>query len=59
MDELLDAMEVGTILRLHANSVHRLVAKGALKSLKVGGRRLFSRSEVEKWIHKKNRAKNK
>jgi excisionase family DNA binding protein len=57
MDELLDAMQVGTMIHLHANSVHRLVSRGELKSLKVGGRRLFSKSEVEKWIQKKNRAK--
>lgn len=57
MDELLDAMQVGTMIHLHANSVHRLVSKGELKSLKVGRRRLFSKSEVQKWIQKQNRVK--
>jgi excisionase family DNA binding protein len=55
MDELLDAMQVGTILHVHANSVHRLVAKGELKSLKVGSRRLFSKTEITRYIQKKNR----
>lgn len=54
MDELLNAMQVGTIIHMHANSVQRLASKGLLKSLKVGRRRLFSKSEVEKWIKKQN-----
>lgn len=59
MDELLDSMQVGAMVHMHANSIHRLVARGELKSLKVGRRRLFSKSEVEKWIQKQNRTKNK
>lgn len=57
--KLLDAMEVGALIHLHANSVHRLVSKGELKSLKIGRRRLFSRTEVEKWISKQNRQGSK
>jgi excisionase family DNA binding protein len=54
MDELIDAMEVARIIHLHANSVHRLVSKGKLKSIKIGRRRLFSKREIEKWIEKQN-----
>ena len=42
--------EVAAYLRLHPITVHRFVATGALRSLKIGGALRFNREDVERFV---------
>ena len=43
---LLAAKEVAAILRVHVNQVYKLAIGGELRSVKVGGRRMFFEEDV-------------
>lgn len=58
-EELLDSMQAGAFLHLHACTINSLAKKGELKSLKVGRKRLYMKSDLLRWLRKKNRAENK
>ncbi len=48
--ELLNVIEVASLLQLHAMTVYRLVREGKLPGFKVGGRWRFHRSALEDWM---------
>ncbi|MBE0426354.1 MAG: helix-turn-helix domain-containing protein [Nitrospirae bacterium] len=55
MDKLLSVTQSAALLDLHPVTLQRAIAKGELKSLKVGRRRLISTSQLEAWIKKINK----
>jgi excisionase family DNA binding protein len=48
--ELLNRIEVATLLRLSPRTIDTLVASDAIPSFKVGGSRRFRRDEVLAWM---------
>lgn len=48
--ELLNRIEVATLLRLSPRTIDTLVASDAIPSFKVGGSRRFRRDEVLAWL---------
>lgn len=51
-DDILDAEEVGRLLRVHQRTVIRLAGLGQLPGFKVGGQWRFERQDIEKYIKK-------
>ncbi len=49
-DKMLDIQDVATFLRVTPRSIHRWVKAGKIKSIKVGGIRLFSNNEILRFI---------
>jgi excisionase family DNA binding protein len=48
--ELLNRIEVATLLRLSPRTIDTMVASDAIPSFKVGGSRRFRRDEVLAWL---------
>lgn len=51
-EDVLDAKEVGKILKVHSRTVIRLAEKGELKAFRVGDLWRFRRSDIEEYIDK-------
>lgn len=51
-EELLDSMQAGTFLHMHASRVNALAKSGDLKSVKVGRKRLYAKSDLLRWVRK-------
>jgi len=49
-EQPLTADEIGASLRMHPDTVRRLTLAGKLPGVKVGGRFLYFRSQVETWL---------
>ncbi|MGM4982423.1 helix-turn-helix domain-containing protein [Rhizobium sp. 11_C7_N12_5] len=49
-DDIITIREVAEYLRLKEKTAYALVAKGEIPGFKVGGSWRFRRSELEKWI---------
>jgi excisionase family DNA binding protein len=45
--------ELAGVLRCQPEKVYRLAARGELPSYKVEGRRLFSQTEVARWLERR------
>ena len=50
IDDILDAEEVGKMLRIHSRTVIRLANQGELPGFKVGGQWRFRRKDIEDYI---------
>jgi excisionase family DNA binding protein len=50
IDDILDAEEVGKMLRIHSRTVIRLANQGKLPGFKVGGQWRFRRKDIEDYI---------
>ncbi|HZS79172.1 MAG TPA: helix-turn-helix domain-containing protein [Ktedonobacteraceae bacterium] len=53
--EILDAEEVGEMLRIHPRTVIRLANQGELPGFKVGGQWRFKRQDIEDYIEEQKR----
>jgi excisionase family DNA binding protein len=51
-DDILDAEEVGKLLRIHPRTVTRLASQGKLPGFKVGDQWRFRREAIEEYIRK-------
>ncbi|MDH3600357.1 MAG: helix-turn-helix domain-containing protein [Candidatus Tectomicrobia bacterium] len=49
-ETLLTAAEVAQHLRLHVETVYRLIQKASLPAVKVGGQWRFRVSEIDQWL---------
>lgn len=49
-DNILDAEEVGKLLRIHPRTVIRLAGQGEIPGFKVGGQWRFKRQDIEDYI---------
>lgn len=56
-DELLDSMEAGMFLRMHASRLNALAKSGQIKSVKIGKRRLYAKSDLLRWFKKQSQKK--
>ena len=55
MDELISMTQGASFCGVHLVTLQRAVAKGELKSSKIGRRRLVSKGSLQKWISQQNR----
>lgn len=55
MDELLSMTQGAAACGVSSITIQRAIAKGELKSLKIGRRRLVSKTSLQHWIEKQNR----
>jgi excisionase family DNA binding protein len=55
MEALVTRKEVARLLRCSLASLHRMMRQEALPSLKVGGKTLFRRADLEMWLHARAR----
>jgi excisionase family DNA binding protein len=55
MEALVTRKEVARLLRCSLASLHRMMRQEALPSLKVGGKTLFRRADIEMWLHARAR----
>ena len=51
-EELLDSMQAGTFLHMHASRINALAKSGDIKSIKVGRKRLYAKSDLLRWFKK-------
>lgn len=51
-DEILDADEVGKMLKIHPRTVKRLANQGELPGFKVGGQWRFRREAIDEYIRR-------
>ncbi|HKF35791.1 MAG TPA: helix-turn-helix domain-containing protein [Ktedonobacteraceae bacterium] len=51
-DDILDADEVGRILKIHPRTVKRLASQGMLPGFRVGGQWRFRRGALEEYIRR-------
>ncbi len=49
-DEFLTTKELAKLLRASEVWIKQLVKKGAVPSYKVGGKRLFKKKEIDRWL---------
>lgn len=54
-DDILDAEDVGGLLRIHPRTVIRLATQGQLPGFKVGGQWRFKRQDIENYIEEQKR----
>lgn len=54
-NEILDADEVGKMLKIHPRTVKRLAGQGELPGFKVGGQWRFRREAIEEYIRRQER----
>lgn len=54
-DDILDAEEVGKLLRIHQRTVIRLASQGQFPGFKVGGQWRFKRQDIEDYIEEQKR----
>jgi len=54
-NDILDAEEVGVLLRIHPRTVIRLASQGQLPGFKVGGQWRFKRLDIENYIEEQKR----
>jgi excisionase family DNA binding protein len=54
-NDVLDAEEVGRLLRVHQRTVIRLASQGQLPGFKVGGQWRFKRQDIEDYIEEQKR----
>lgn len=52
-EEIFDSMQAGAFLKMHASRVNALACIGEIKSVKVGRKRLYAKSDLLKWLRKK------
>ncbi len=52
IDDILDADEVGKMLKIHPLTVKRLAGQGELPGFKVGGQWRFRREAIEEYIRR-------
>lgn len=52
LPKFLTVDELAAVLRCQPEKVYRLAARGELPSYKVEGRRLFSETEIAKWLER-------
>jgi len=55
MDELFSMTQAASFCGVHLVTLQRAVAKGELRSLKIGRRRLVSKGSLQRWIERQNR----
>ncbi len=55
INDILDADEVGKMLRVHPRTVIRLANQGELPGFKVGGQWRFMRRDIENYIEEQKR----
>ena len=55
MDELFSMTQGASFCGIHLVTLQRAVAKGELRSFKIGRRRLVSKGSLRKWIERQNR----
>ncbi len=56
MKKLLTVAEASAYLRVSRGTLYTLMKKGEIKSLKIGGKRLFLESELIAYIEKQEKA---
>ncbi|HLG64685.1 MAG TPA: helix-turn-helix domain-containing protein [Ktedonosporobacter sp.] len=54
-DDILDAEEVGRLLRIHPRTVIRLAGQGQIPGFKIGGQWRFQRQDIENYIEEQKR----
>lgn len=52
-DKFLNIKEASNFLKMSVTQINRLINKGEIPSYKAGGRRLFGRDELIKWVESK------
>jgi excisionase family DNA binding protein len=58
LEDILDADEVGRLLRVHPRTVKRLANQSVLPGFKVGGQWRFRREAIEEYIRKQEQQGN-
>lgn len=54
-EEIFDSMQAGTFLKMHASRVNALAKSGEIKSIRVGKKRLYAKSDLLKFLRKKQK----
>jgi excisionase family DNA binding protein len=58
-NEIMEAREVASFLRLHLFTVHKLAREGKLPAFKIGSDWRFRRSSIEAWVLSKEKINHK
>ncbi|GHO73992.1 DNA-binding protein [Ktedonobacter sp. SOSP1-85] len=57
-NDILDADEVGEMLKIHPRTVKRLASQGELPGFKVGGQWRFRREAIDEYIRRQEQQHN-
>jgi excisionase family DNA binding protein len=52
--DVMDRLEAAAFLRCGRSKLDRMVRAGTVKSLMIGGRRMFRRSDLEAWVEEQS-----
>lgn len=57
VDEFMTTKEVAKLLKSSEVWIKQLIKKGVIPSYKIGGKRLFKKEEIERWIDSQKEAR--